>query len=97
MAIRVTPYVREKLERKHSVTVEEVKECFLNWSGVAFIDDSEEHFHDFPPSQWFVAETEKGRKLLVVFREENSDEWIVTAFDAGPTKIRNYERACEDL
>src|SRR5262245_16778628 len=95
MAIRIQPEVREKLLRKHGVTEQEVRECFLNWNGIALQDD-EEHFRDYPPSMWFVSETDEGRVLLVVYLEDLGDEWIVTVHEPGPHKIRVYERACEE-
>lgn len=43
-------------------------QCFANWdtSYAPMIDDREEHATD-PPTRWFVAETDRGRRLKVIF------------------------------
>ena len=66
MAIKISHKIREKLEEKHNVCEDEVVQCFANRDGHYLRDEREEHKSD-PPTQWFIAETDYGRKLKVVF------------------------------
>ncbi|MCK5873840.1 MAG: hypothetical protein KAG82_04040 [Alcanivoracaceae bacterium] len=61
-----SPGVSAKIKSKHSVTEDEVRQCFANVEGGFLLDDREEHRTD-PPTHWFMAETDQGRKLKVCF------------------------------
>lgn len=78
----VSPAIREKLLHKHSVKEGEVTECFYNRVGPYLEDDAEDHRTD-PPSYWFIAETNRGRRLKVVFVEKDGNVFLKTAFDAN--------------
>ena len=56
----------EKLQLKHQVSLEEVKQCFLNRDGGLLEDEREDH-KTTPLTEWFIAETDQGRKLKVCF------------------------------
>lgn len=83
--------IEEKLASKHRVTPREVEQCFENCEGSHLVDTREEHLTD-PPTQWFVAETNAGRKLKVVFVFKDGKIFIKTAYDANPEEIRIYEK-----
>jgi uncharacterized DUF497 family protein len=92
MGLRVSPRVGEKLAQKHGVSVGEVLECFANRCGAALKDTRAEHRTD-PPSLWFVAETDRGRTLKVVFMVMPDGEFeIKTAYPANPEEIRIYKK-----
>lgn len=84
--------ISEKLELKHSVTEKEVKQCFNNSSGITVEDNREEHATN-PATQWFIAETNSGRKLKVVFVYDDGIIYVKTAYDANQTNIDRFERA----
>ena len=86
--------ITEKLETRHSVTQQEVKQCFNNSSGVTVEDTREEHATN-PPTEWFIALTDSGRELKVVFIYDEEDEviYVKTAFKANETNIARFNKA----
>lgn len=88
--IKVSPSVENKLHVKHGVTIQEVFECFANREGRMVLDIREEHRTD-PPTRWFVAETNRGRRLKVLAILEDDGHIIIkSAFDAKPNIIALY-------
>jgi len=87
MALIISPKIRQKLAKKHGVSKEEVIQCFANWDTSLYapmIDDREEHATD-PPTRWFVAETDMGRmlKVLFVWYEEDGRIYLKSAYEAS--------------
>lgn len=67
MAIIISLKVRKKLSKKDPpVTEQEIVECFENRTKRALIDNRQRH-KTKPPTRWFIAETDSGWKLKVVF------------------------------
>lgn len=92
MALKFSVGVLEKLGRKHQVTAQEVEECFLNRTGTCIQDVRAEH-RTTPPTWWFVAPTDVGRELKVVFVERDGDIHIKTAYPPEPAAKRIYEES----
>lgn len=92
MGLAISQKVRDKLQQKTPpVTEAEILQCFANREGWYLLDQREKHFSD-PPTQWFVAETDYGRILKVVFIAKDGDVIIKTAYDANPTEQHIYQR-----
>jgi uncharacterized DUF497 family protein len=91
MGIRVSTRILEKLARKHNVKKEEVDQCFANRNGKYLRDPRAEHQTN-PPTQWFIAETDFGRRLKVVFIRNGSDVDIKSAFDPNQEELRIYAK-----
>ena len=64
-------------------------QCFASREGSYLKDTRAEHKTD-PPSQWFVAETDYGIKLKIVFIQKGSDIHIKTAYKANQKEIQIY-------
>ena len=63
----LSPAVRTKLAKPdHNVTELEIKECFANRDCTFLTDRRPEHQTPIP-TQWFVSETNYGRRLKIVF------------------------------
>lgn len=90
MEIYISARTLEKLTSKHSVTPQEIEECFQNRSGVFLIDDREDHQSD-PPTQWFIAPTDLGRALKVCFVRRGKEVHIKSAYQPEPEAVRIYE------
>ena len=92
MSLNVSSGVQRKITARHGVSVEEVEQCFANRGG-NFLKDSREQHKSVPPAMWFVAETDYGRKLKIVFIQE-VDESITlkTAYEANTEELRIYEK-----
>ena len=67
MLMFLSPNVRTKLAQPdHNVTELEIKECFANRDR-RFLTDTRPQHQTPIPTQWFVAETNAGRRLKIVF------------------------------
>ena len=93
MHLRISPSVREKLKLKHGVSEKEILECFLNREGDTLEDDRDNN-KTIPPTQRFVALTNKGRVLKVCFVETIANIEVKTAYDANSDEIRIYAKYC---
>jgi hypothetical protein len=93
MALIISPKILLKLRDKHNVNESEVIECFSNIEKGHLKDTREDHKTD-PPTLWFVAETDMGRLLKVVFMQDpdTNDMIIKTAYSANPQEIHIYNK-----
>lgn len=93
MGLCISPAVRQKLRDRHNVKECEIFECFANREKGFLIDTREEHESN-PPTLWFVAETDYGRILKVVFIHfpEDNEFVIRTTYQANPEEIRIYNK-----
>jgi hypothetical protein len=93
--IVVSPKVAAKLQEKHGVTPDEVRQCFINREG-GFLEDTREEHRTDPPTQWFVAETNKQVRLKIVFIQRQTAAGpridIRTAYPPNDEEIRIYEK-----
>lgn len=95
MRLIASPSVQRKLQTKHGVSVDEVEQCFLNQTRVFLEDDRTEHL-TMPPTMWFIAETDHGRTLKVVFVEHPSNVYeLKTAYEPSPEEERIYDKYAE--
>lgn len=91
-ALTISQAVRTKLENKiPPVTEKEIAECFANKCGVNLVDDREDNRTD-PATLWFIAETNKGRLLKVVYIFQDGACHIKTAYDPNEVVIDIYEK-----
>lgn len=88
--LRISEAVLEKLKAKHNVTRREVEQCFENKCGLLLMDDREEHRTD-PPTLWFVAPTNAGRLLKIIFIFRDGLVHLRSAYDASAEIQRLYE------
>jgi len=90
--ISISPKVREKLLKKHDVDESEVEECFLNRDGRLLAENREAH-KTTPPTQWFISETDVGRRLKIVFIEDILGAYqIKTAYEPCEDEEKIYEK-----
>jgi len=82
----------EKLRTKHYVERHEVIECFDNRTKKALIDDREEHRTN-PPTEWFISETDAGRRLKVVYIRVSASATVIrTAYEPSEDEERIYRQ-----
>ena len=82
----------KKLKEKHHVEEHEVVECFQNRISRPLVDDREEH-KTHPPTQWFISDTNTGRRLKVVFIQISATECVIrTAYLPDEIEEKMYER-----
>ncbi|MEO9204911.1 MAG: ADP-ribosyl-(dinitrogen reductase) hydrolase [Gammaproteobacteria bacterium] len=89
---KFTKRIAEKLLKKHRVTIIEVGECFLNRIH-GLLEDTRLDHRTEPPTLWFIAETDHGRLLKVVFIEHTDGTYeIKTAYEPNENEVKIYER-----
>jgi uncharacterized DUF497 family protein len=83
--------VIRKIELKHLVTRQEINECFYNRAKGLLEDNREQHKTE-PATMWFIAETDAGRLLKVVFMERSNKAYeIKTAYEPNTKEVKIYE------
>ena len=94
MTLYISLKVRAKLAQvDHNVTEEEIVQCFANrYRG--FCTDSRPEHQSPLPTQWFVAETDYGRRLKVMFLNDVAAKTIEikSAYPATDEVTRIYEK-----
>jgi hypothetical protein len=91
MQLVISPKVAAKLAaKKPPVSQEEILQCFANRSTLLLVDNRENHQSD-PQTLWFIAQTDFGRQLKVVFIPRNGEIVIRTAYDPSPEALAFYE------
>lgn len=88
--LRISDAILEKLKTKHNVTRREVEQCFENKCGLFLMDDREEHRTD-PPTLWFLAPTNAGRLLKIIFIFRDGQVHLRSAYDASADVQRVYD------
>lgn len=84
--------IRHKLASKNPpVSKTEIIQCFANRTGV-FLEDTRENNRTDPPTKWFIAETDLGRKLKVCFMQLEGDVIIKTAYQPNRNEVRIYTK-----
>ncbi|CAM5779616.1 ADP-ribosyl-(dinitrogen reductase) hydrolase [Ottowia pentelensis] len=87
----IAPSILKKLTEKHSVTRNEVEQCFLNRKFPVLLDDLEDHQTD-PPSLFFIAYTNAGRRLKVVYIQKGPNVVIKTCFEPTDAMVAVYHQ-----
>lgn len=88
MALNISLSVRAKLAQpSHNVTEEEIEQCFANRCGRTCEDSRPEHRTPIP-TVWFVAETDYGRRLKIVFIHDR---------DSGTIDIKSAYQATDEI
>ena len=91
MELYISEAVAKKLKEKHQVSEAEVRQCFLNREGKFAYDTREDHRTN-PPTLWFIAPTDAGRRLKVIFLRYSKTEYIIkSAYDAEPEAEELYQ------
>lgn len=91
MSLILSPAIRAKLKVKHCVDEKEIEQAFANRSRGFLVDTREEHLTN-PPTEWFVAETDRGRKLKVCFVREFGNIYIKSAYEVEQYIVDIYEK-----
>lgn len=86
----ITIEIQQKLKEKHNVNPIEVHEAFMNKEGPYLEDTRENHLTD-PPTEWFVAQTDRGRLLKVIFVFKDGNIFLKSAYDANEPTLHTYE------
>lgn len=89
--LNISESVLRKLKDAHGVGRTEVEQCFLNRQGHLLVDNRA-LTRTNPPTLWFIACTNKGRALKVVYIQKGSVVELKTAYDPNEEEARIYKR-----
>lgn len=76
MILHISDAIERKLREDHQVDQFEILQCFDNRTRTTLVDDREEHKTD-PPTRWFIAETDTGRRLKVVYIQLTALDFVI--------------------
>jgi hypothetical protein len=85
----ISPTIEEKLTLKHRITRQDVEQCFLNRARSYLTDNRVDHQTE-PPTEWFIAENNRGILIKVVFIFDDGLIYLKSAFPPNSTEIRIY-------
>lgn len=90
MEIYISDVVRRKLKERHAVTEEEISQCFQNLK-TKFAYDTRDRNRTTFPTLWFIAKTNSGRCLKVVFVRYAKDRVAIkTAYEPNDFEEKLY-------
>ena len=87
----VSAAIASKLHKKHHVSINEVEQCFVNRVG-HILYDTRAKTKTIPPTLWFIALTNKNRKLKVVYIQKGLQLILKTAYEPNEIELDIYER-----
>ncbi len=87
----ISAEIELKLSKKHSVRRIDVEQCFMNRDRGFLEDTRTAHLTD-PITQWFIAKTDKGATLKIVFIFRDGNFYLRSAFKPNKTEIGIYNR-----
>lgn len=89
--LRISAEVLKKLTDKHKVDRREVEQCFVNRVGRLLTDIRAKHRSN-PSTLWFLAPTNSGRVLKVVYIPNHPHIDLRSAFEPNATELAIYAR-----
>ncbi len=87
----ISDTVLSKLKASHGVVRNEVEQCFLNRTGKLLVDTRAVNRTN-PPTLWFIAYTNRGRALKVVYMQKGEVVELKTAYEPNSVEQRIYAR-----
>lgn len=89
--LKISDDVLEKITKEHNVKVSEVEHAFANRCAGLLEDKRAQHRTD-PPTLWFVAPTNAGRRLKIVYMQIGLEIHLKSAFDPNAEEERIYAK-----
>lgn len=85
----ITAKILDKLKVKHGVVRLEVEQCFSNRTG-KLLTDNRELRKTNPPTLWFIAKTNRGRLLKIVYIQKGMEVHLKSSFDPNAIELGIY-------
>ena len=89
--LKVSAAVERKLEERHQVTRRDVEQCFSNRAG-RLLEDKRARHKTNPPTLWFIACTNRGRRLKIVYIQTGMLVDLKSAFEPNEEEERIYAK-----
>ena len=84
--LKISDAVSKKIKDKHQVDRREVEQCFVNRIGKLLEDKRAQHKTN-PPTLWFLAKTNKGRVLKIVYIQTGMVIDLRSAFEPNAAEL----------
>lgn len=95
MEIFISDVVFRKLKERHAVSEDEIFQCFQRLK-TKFAYDTRDRNRTTFPTLWFIAETNTGRRLKVVFVRYGKDKAAIkTAYEPNDFEEKLYRSYVE--
>lgn len=88
--MRFSDKIKQKLADRN-ISRLELEQCFMNIEG-GYLEDVRAEHKTNPTTKWFVAETDKGRRLKIMFVPEKDGIDIKSAYEATEEICRIYNK-----
>jgi hypothetical protein len=88
MNLFMRPGLRKKVKENYGISFKEIKECFLNREKGFLIDERGKYDY---PSLGFVAKTDRGWKLKIIFVYNNGVYEVKAAYPAKEIEEKIYD------
>jgi hypothetical protein len=82
-AIKIAPEIAIKIFEKHNIFIEEIKDV---------LKDDHPVYKRIAGKQYLAIGISRSRYILIIFRYENKEAGIQTAYEASRRQIRSYKR-----
>lgn len=95
MTVIISPKIAAKIagDDHGNITAKEVEECFANHNGAYATDSRPEHLDQSGnPALWFVAETNRRKRLKITFVLENGNVYLKSAYPATDKVTELFKR-----
>jgi hypothetical protein len=89
--LNISGAVATKLKDKHQVDRREVEHCFENRVG-RLLEDTRARHKTHPPTLWFLAKTNQGRILKVLYIQNGLTVDLKSAFEPNTVELALYAK-----
>lgn len=89
--LKISAAVLKKLKDDHNVERPEVEQALQNRQA-GLLEDKRAQHKTNPPTLWFIAPTNKWRRLKIVYIQTGSDIDLKSAFDPNMEEERIYAK-----
>ena len=89
--LKISDATLKKLKDKHQVSRREVEQCFENRVG-RLLEDKRLKHKTTPPTLWFLAKTNTGRLLKIVYIQIDTTIELKSAFEPIQDELDIYSR-----
>jgi hypothetical protein len=89
--LNISDAVANKLRIKHQVERREVEHCFENRVG-RLLEDIRVKHKTHPPTLWFLAKTNQGRVLKIVYIQSGMTIDLKSAFEPNAVELALYAK-----
>jgi hypothetical protein len=89
--LKISDSILAKIVSSHYVQRVEVEQAFQNRTA-GLLEDARAQHKTNPPTLWFIAPTNKGRRLKIVYIQQGTEVHLKSAFEPNAEEERIYKK-----